>query len=783
MKTHLLTFIVLAFLVFGFHFSSLAQQKIDTTQIRYVKFESTLSAEYTRLALAEIKASYDGVNVAQNKSITANSNRYDYNVSKVVDGNETSGWFSDDYLSLTTESGYGPTAYYPHYIVVDLGIGFNLDSLKLDINAAGRWSFDYTFDFLVSADSTNWSLVDRKDNSHGVYAYTNIPIQNVRYIKYTCFYSSDLGQVNVEEIQAYSNGVNVALSKKTYVNSGWIGDAAVDGNSVTRWSSYRYDHFTGPRAATAPVIVTVDLGGVQTVDSLQLIYGSATIFKISVSADGTEWLQIDQRLNDKNKYTYLLNRSIRISSDITAFTSTTATCEANITYNGGPDITARGVCWSTSPNPTILNNKTTNGTGMGSFVATLNGLVDNTLYYVRAYATNASETKYSNVKCFITGFSVQTDVIKNLTYSTATSGGFIKPINEFEIIERGVCWGISSLPSIANDHTSNGTGTREFTSNLSGLKGGTKYYVRAYATTNFGTYYGNEYSFKYQNTQYQANNDGWFGGEIYTETGTLNNQMYFSGSYGGDLYFDGSVWILGGYITTEEVGNPPLNGWWEGTGLSLITAIQNPAVAYNKTSLRESSYNDGSFIETLTITHDNANGATFTGVNNEDFVETGKAMVWNLPAGLTARVVRNNGLSLTLSLTGYASAHAIPNDVSNVKVMLLPQAFTDGSTLLTTGNSAQLSINYNEQVQLTTGTKTCSDSSIAPLAYIRNSNIIISNLAQPSTIRLYDVTGRMLFNKNVSETGTYEITLKLTGMYIIQIDTNSGNWKFKLLNN
>lgn len=783
MKKFNSTFFVLVFVVSLTSVSSLAQQKKDSAQIRYVKFESTLSADYTRLALAEIKACYDGANVAQYKSVTANSNKYDYSVGKVVDGNESSGWFSDDYLSLTTDNGYGPTANNPHYIIVDLGMGYNLESLKLDINGGGMWSFNYTFDFLVSADATNWSLVDHKDTSHGLYTYNNIPIQNVRYIKYACYYSSDNGQVNVEEIQAFSNGVNVALNKSVTANSGWGTSSAVDGNSVSRWSSDRSDHISGTRPATAAVNVTVDLGEVQTVDSLQLIYGSATVFKISVSVDGTEWLQIDQRLNDKNKYTYVLNRAVKITSAITAYTSTTATCKADITYNGGPAITDRGVCWSTSANPTILDSKTSNGTGMSSFSATLTDLADKTLYHIRAYATNANETYYSKELTFFAGLSVQTDVITNLTYSTATSGGFIKPVNDLEITERGVCWSTSPLPTIANNRTSDGTGTGEFTSNLSGLTGGTKYYVRTYVTTNLGTFYGNEYSFKYQATQYQANNDGWFGGEIYTETGTLNNQIYYSGSYGSDLCFDGSVWVLGGYVTTEETGNPPLTGWWEGTSLSLITTGQTAAVAYDKTSLREASSNDGLFIETLTITHDNANGATFTGVNNEDFVETGKAIVRNLPAGLTARVVRNTNLTLTLSLTGSAVAHAIPNDVSNVKVMLLPDAFTDGGTLLTTGNSALLSLNFNEQVQLTTGTKTGSDNSIAPLAYIQNSNLIINNLAQHSTIRLYDVTGRMLFNKTAIVTDTYEFPLKSTGMYIIQIETNTRSWNFKLVHN
>lgn len=716
MKSRTSTLFILVFVVCQLSISLFAEQKKDTTQVRYVKFESTLSADYTRLALQEIKVFCDGVNIAQDQSIRASSNTYDYNVSRVIDGDEISGWFSDDFISLTSDGGYGPTANNPHYIIVDLGSKYNLESLKLNNNAMG---FDYTFDFLVSEDATTWSLVDSKTQTHGEYTYTTLPIQNVRYIKYACYYSTDYGQVNVQEIQAYYNGVNVALNKSVSANSYEYGDATsngknvVDGSSGTRWSSNRNDHISATSPTTAPVEVTVDMGKVQTVDSLQLIYGSATVFKISVSADGTEWLKIDQRLNDKNKYSYVLNRSIRISSVITSNTSTTATCKSTITFNGGSDIIDRGVCWSTSPKPTISDSKISNGTGLGSFVTTLTELLGKNVYYVRAYAINADTIKYSNQLTIITGLSVRTNVITDLTYSTATSGGYIQAVNDIEITERGVCWSTSPVPTIANDRTYDGTGTGEFTSNLIGLTGGTKYYVRMYVTTNLGTFYGNELSFKYKNTQYQANYDGWFGGEIYTETGTMNDQKYFSGSYGGDLYFDGNVWILGGYVTTEEAGNPPLNGWWEGTGLSLITTIQLATVTLDKNSLTESIFDDGSFKQTISINHDNTNGAAFTGLNAENFIETGKAAVTNLPAGLTANVIRNSNLSLTLSLIGNATAHDKANDLSNVKVLLYPAAFTDGEVQLTNGNLTDLTLHFIEPTNITvTDIKTSADYSI-----------------------------------------------------------------------
>ncbi len=82
------------------------------------------------------------------------------------------------------------------------------------------------------------------------------------------------------------------------------------------------------------------------------------------------------------------------TSAIINITDTTATCGGEITADGGPNVTARGVCWNTLGNPTISDNITNNGTGIGVFTSNLNGLTANTTYYVRSYATNTVGTAY-----------------------------------------------------------------------------------------------------------------------------------------------------------------------------------------------------------------------------------------------------------------------------------------------------------------------------------------------------------------------------------------------------
>jgi hypothetical protein len=90
------------------------------------------------------------------------------------------------------------------------------------------------------------------------------------------------------------------------------------------------------------------------------------------------------------------------TSDVNSITKTTATCGGYITWDGGLTVTARGVCWSTGQTPTISDGKTTDGTGAGSFPSAIAGLVSNTTYYVRAYASNSAGTGYGSALSFKT---------------------------------------------------------------------------------------------------------------------------------------------------------------------------------------------------------------------------------------------------------------------------------------------------------------------------------------------------------------------------------------------
>ncbi len=182
---------------------------------------------------------------------------------------------------------------------------------------------------------------------------------------------------------------------------------------------------------------------------------------------------------------------------ISEVTLTTAVSGGTITSDGGEEILKKGVCWSTSQNPTIAESKTIDGNGAANFTSNLVDLVEGTTYFVRAYATNSVGTAYGNEVSFatnaVTGAVLTTTEITSVTSVSAVAGGNITNAGGGTISERGICWGTSPSPTVKK--TASGTGSGIFTVTLTGLTDGTTYYYRAYATNESGTTYGQELHF------------------------------------------------------------------------------------------------------------------------------------------------------------------------------------------------------------------------------------------------------------------------------------------------
>jgi len=81
---------------------------------------------------------------------------------------------------------------------------------------------------------------------------------------------------------------------------------------------------------------------------------------------------------------------------------TTAEISGDVVSDGGGEVTARGICWSTSPEPTISDNRVPAGTGTGSFTVTLTGLTCSSNFFARAYGINSAGPGYGTEVSFTT---------------------------------------------------------------------------------------------------------------------------------------------------------------------------------------------------------------------------------------------------------------------------------------------------------------------------------------------------------------------------------------------
>jgi hypothetical protein len=189
-----------------------------------------------------------------------------------------------------------------------------------------------------------------------------------------------------------------------------------------------------------------------------------------------------------------------LTVEVINVTANSAQCQGNVTADGGSPLFERGVCWSTLPNPTVNDNHEALGNGLGNYIVTVSGLYPNTTYHVRCYATNRNGTGYGEDMTFTTEDGTPTVITSSVTTITATTakgGGNVTSSGAGYVNERGICWSKSHGFDLSNciGHRANGGGEGSFTVDMDNLETNQTYYVKAYATNDYGTAYGDEVSF------------------------------------------------------------------------------------------------------------------------------------------------------------------------------------------------------------------------------------------------------------------------------------------------
>ncbi len=492
------------------------------------------------------------------------------------------------------------------------------------------------------------------------------------------------GSANTAAILACSGGTTTAASVASTYNGGgftdWYLPSAGDwaqiaahyfwyglmGNKMYYTSSQYGTMYTYATAYfnTGSQAYQINLNRVPTTSDLSLMYGIRAIRSFSAAVVPT----------------------ITVTDAATSITATTATSGGNITSDGGMPVTVRGVCWSTSTLPTVaLATKTSDGTGTGLFVSNISGLSQNTLYYVRAYATNGVGTGYGPEITFTTNPLstpvLTTDPISNLLDVSVTSGGNVISDGGSPVTARGVCWSTTTAPTTGNSALADvpGTGTGVFVSNITGLTPGTVYYIRAYATNSLGTAYGNEVVFSTLNlatlTTTAITN---IGGTTAVSGGNITN------SGGSPIFSRGVCWD----ITPSPIlgaGNFTSDGFGPGSFVSNISGLTTSTLYYVRAYATNGSGTafgnelsftaTGPLVPTLTtdvITAPTSTGGTSGGniTNDGGAIVTVRGVCWSLAPNATLGIGNftsdgtgtglfvSNITGLTAGLTYYIRAYA-----------------------------------------------------------------------------------------------------------------------------
>jgi len=190
------------------------------------------------------------------------------------------------------------------------------------------------------------------------------------------------------------------------------------------------------------------------------------------------------------------------TTEVTEITTASAVSGGIITDDGGADVTERGVCWNISENPTVedsLTIETWDSVSL-SFTSNLTGLSPNTMYFVRAYATNSAGIGYGNSESFKTLGDEPTsnalDASNIQTYSV-TLNGTVNPnlLPTTVDFEYGTTTSYGNTISAAQSPISNDTIAISVTADLTGLTPGTTYHFRIKAENSLGIIYGNDMTF------------------------------------------------------------------------------------------------------------------------------------------------------------------------------------------------------------------------------------------------------------------------------------------------
>lgn len=228
--------------------------------------------------------------------------------------------------------------------------------------------------------------------------------------------------------------------------------------------------------------------GISSIDSLKISENDLMMYNSSKSIDSLKVSTIDSILFGDD---FPVLRTIEAS----LITQSTVKVGLIIKSKGGSGITKKGVCWSSSPNPTVDSSFATSYSTLDSSVVYMTGLTGGKIYYARAFATNASITIYGQlIRLKTLDYTLPVVETTSITYSgniQALCVGKVTSSGGFSVLTaRGFCWSTSDNPTIEDNRVPFGLTNGSYQTYITFPAANVKYYVRAFATNPLGTTYG-----------------------------------------------------------------------------------------------------------------------------------------------------------------------------------------------------------------------------------------------------------------------------------------------------
>lgn len=443
----------------------------------------------------------------------------------------------NDKSSITTCSLYGT--------VTDKATGLQLSNVGIELLPIGQKSItgsDGQFEFTEVPEgkyflyATKTGYTDYKSNEIIVNSKNNRPVSiQIEKLPPTLSILDENG----DELSELDFGSNPEVVMRSFLIFN-------KGEETLEWSiAYTCNWIASLSSTSGELKPNASKPLVVKIDRNRLNIGNNSTTLHIVSNNGTKQITISASIN--NIIETLEASDVRANS---------AVLNGQITRDMAPSITEHGFVYGKNAAPTIANGaykiSKSGAPSIGvSYNMFISSLDKETKYYARAFVTNNLDTIYGEQISFLTIEGLP--AVKTLGSRNTTSSSAIIQCEAVDdagaaISARGVCYGLSPLPAIDGQHTTDGSGIGKWESSLSGLSPNATYYIRAYATNSYGTGYGEQITIS--TTEGLAS----------VKTGTASSVTTTSATCNGEVLSDGDrqvtergiCWGISPYPTTAN---------------------------------------------------------------------------------------------------------------------------------------------------------------------------------------------------------------------------------------